>query len=116
LGVNDPLTHQTPADFADSMTKILASLQGRYGAQMADIHVACPTYAKDGRHDGEATYLPVINQLRSDHGLGAAPDFFNYFKANPGAAADEVHPNAIGYRSMAIMWAQALSGQAWGCG
>ena len=116
LGVNDPLTHQAPQDFANSVISILGSLEGRYGAQPGSIHLACPTYAKDSRHDGETTYLPVINQLRADNHLGPAPDFFNFYKARPGDEADEVHPNSAGYRDMAIVWAQALGGQDSACG
>jgi lysophospholipase L1-like esterase len=112
LGVNDPLTRQSPEQFDRSLRSIVNDLASRYGATGPDIHVACPTYAQDSRHDGEAAYLGVINQLRATMGLGTAPDFFGYFKANPAAQADKVHPNAAGYRAMASLWAQALAGQA----
>jgi len=115
LGVNDPLIHASAVDFAANMRAVLQTLSTRYGARNADIHVACPTYAKDRRHDGEATYLPLIDQLRGAAGLGAAPNFFSYFRDNPSAIADEVHPNATGYRDMAALWARALQGQGWSC-
>ena len=115
LGVNDPIIHATSADFEANLKAVLQNLTTRYGAQPAQVHVACPTYAKDYRHDGEATYLPLIDQLRAEDGLGSAPDFFSYFRDNPSAIADEVHPNATGYRDMATLWAQALGGQASRC-
>jgi lysophospholipase L1-like esterase len=115
LGVNDPIIHATAADFDANLRTVIQTLASRYGAEAADIHVACPTYARDYRHDGETTYLPLIDKLRSDAGLGAAPNFFSYFKANPSAIADEVHPNATGYRDMARLWAQALGGGGSAC-
>jgi len=115
LGVNDPLTHQSPDQFDVSLHVIVEDLVQRYGAHNADIHVACPTYSRDARHDGEAGYLPVIDRFRSTASLGAAPNFFAYYRDVPGVLADEVHPNSAGYRDMAVQWAQALAGQARPC-
>ncbi|MFN2463121.1 MAG: SGNH/GDSL hydrolase family protein [Candidatus Dormibacteria bacterium] len=115
LGVNDPLTHQTPDQFDASLHAIVRDLNDRFGARNADIHVACPTYSRDARHDGEATYLPVIDRFRATAGLGAAPNFFAYYHDVPAALSDEVHPNAGGYRDMASMWARALAGQGTNC-
>jgi lysophospholipase L1-like esterase len=115
LGVNDPLTHQTPAQFDSSLHLIVQNLVQRYGATNADIHVACPTYSKDSRHDGETAYLPIIDRYRTGAGLGAAPNFFSYYRDAPGTLADEVHPNEKGYRDMAILWAGALAGHGASC-
>ncbi|MGI8610175.1 MAG: SGNH/GDSL hydrolase family protein [Candidatus Dormibacteria bacterium] len=115
LGVNDPLIHASAADFDANIRAVLQTLSSRYGARNSDIHVACPTYAKDSRHDGEVAYLPIIDKLRADDGLGTAPNFFSFYKANPSALADEVHPNAGGYRDMATLWAQALQGTGSRC-
>jgi len=115
LGVNDPLTHQTPDQFDSSLHLIVQDLVQRYGARNSDIHVACPTYSRDSRHDGETGYLPVIDRYRNDAGLGLAPNFFSYYRDVPGTLADEVHPNATGYRDMAVLWAQALAGQGKSC-
>ena len=115
LGVNDPIIHASAADFDANLRAVLQTLTTRYGARGADIHVACPTYAKDKRHDGEATYLPLIDKLRADAGLGAAPDFFSFYRGKPSDLADEVHPNAGGYRDMASLWARALQGQGASC-
>ena len=115
LGVNDPLTNQSPAQFDVSMHAIVQNLDGLFGAHNNDIHVACPIYAKDARHNGEAQYLPVIEHLRATAGLGAAPNFFTYYQNDSAGVADEVHPNATGYHDMAILWAQALTGQNQPC-
>ena len=109
LGVNDPLIHATADDFNNNLHQVLNNLINRYGARNGDIHVACPIYAKDSRHDGEVTYLHSIDVTRADAGLGAAPNFFTYYRDNPSSIADEVHPNARGYNDMAVMWAQSLA-------
>ncbi|GAC1330460.1 MAG: hypothetical protein NVSMB17_07870 [Candidatus Dormibacteria bacterium] len=115
LGVNDPIIHSSPAAFDANIRAVLQNLSERFGARNADIHVACPTWSMDFRHDGVATYLPLIDRLRVDAGLGAAPDFFAYYRAKPSDLADAVHPNAQGYRDMASLWAQALAGQGSSC-
>ena len=115
LGVNDPLTHQSPGQFDTSLHLIVENLEQRYGAHNPDIHVACPTYSRDSRHDGETAYLPVIDRFRVNAGLGAGPNFFSYYRDTPGTLADEVHPNARGYRDMGVLWAEALSGRGTNC-
>ncbi|HEV1997574.1 MAG TPA: SGNH/GDSL hydrolase family protein [Candidatus Dormibacteraeota bacterium] len=115
LGVNDPIIHASAADFDANMRAVLHNLTSRYGARNEDIHVACPTYARDHRHEAEATYLPLIDKLRAEARLGAAPNFFSYYQGKPADLADEVHPNAGGYRDMAGLWAQALGGQGSAC-
>jgi hypothetical protein len=65
-----------------------------------------------GRHllRYDASYLPGIDQLRNADHLGAAPDFFGYFRAHPEDIADAVHPNLAGYAAMAELWGVALAG------
>jgi lysophospholipase L1-like esterase len=115
LGVNDPLTHQNPDQFDNSLHLIVQNLVQRYGAKNADIHIACPTYSRDSRHDGESGYLPVIDRYRASAALGVAPNFFAYYHDVPSALGDEVHPNEKGYRDMAVLWAQALAGRGASC-
>jgi len=61
-------------------------------------------------------YNVAIDQLVVENGiLVTPPDFYNYFKANPGQLADGIHPNGQGYRSMAgsnpnpLSWSTALT-------
>jgi lysophospholipase L1-like esterase len=50
-------------------------------------------------------YNAAIDELTSEHGLAASPpDFYNHFLNNTSELADDVHPNGIGYGSMAEMW------------
>jgi lysophospholipase L1-like esterase len=115
LGVNDPLVHQTPDDFDTSLHTIIQNLVNRYGAHNPDIHLACPSYSRDSRHETEATYLPLIDRLRGTASLGSAPNFYSYYRDDAAALADEVHPNAAGYKDMAVLWAQALAGSGSPC-
>ncbi|HEY8740142.1 MAG TPA: SGNH/GDSL hydrolase family protein [Candidatus Dormibacteraeota bacterium] len=116
LGVNDPITHRTPEQFDANMHAITSELAGRFGAQPAAIHVACPSWAgQDFRHQAEALYLPVIQRLRATVATGAAPNFYAWYRDTPGNLADEVHPNAAGYRAMASLWGQALGGYNSSC-
>src|SRR5262249_62411749 len=38
------------------------------------------------------------------------PDFYTFFSNNQSQYADLLHPNGVGYQSMANIWAQALTG------
>jgi lysophospholipase L1-like esterase len=116
LGVNDPLTHQSPDQFATNMHTIVAELVSRYGATAGSVHVACPSWAaQDFRNQAETTYMPVIQEIRGTYATGAAPNFFSWYRDTPGDLADAVHPNSNGYRDMAALWAQSLGGKNTGC-
>jgi lysophospholipase L1-like esterase len=116
LGVNDPLTHQSPDQFAASMHTIVAELGSRFAATPRAIHLACPSWAaQDFRHQAEATYMPVISQIRATLATGPAPNFYTWYRDRPADLADAVHPNAAGYRDMAGLWSQALQGTGSAC-
>jgi lysophospholipase L1-like esterase len=116
LGVNDPLLNRSPAEYGDRMQGLVSNLEKLYGAAPADIHVACPIYAtQPARNQAEARYLPVVDHLRAVNHLGAAPNFFAFFRAHPETVADAVHPNFAGYTATAELWDAALAGQGPGC-
>jgi lysophospholipase L1-like esterase len=55
-------------------------------------------------------YNLVIDELFFDNGIMIIPpDFYSYFQSHPGELDDGIHPNGMGYRSMADMWFAALS-------
>jgi len=116
LGANDPLMHRTATEYGDRLQSLVGNLEKLYGAPAESIHIACPSYAAEkARQAAEASYLPGIDQLRSADDLGAAPDFFGYFRAHPEAIADAVHPNFAGYAAMGQLWAAALGGRGQLC-
>jgi lysophospholipase L1-like esterase len=111
LGVNDALVGRPGGELGGMLTSVVWSLETRYGAPASAIHLACPSWAKQvRRHNLEASYLPIINQLRAAAGLGAGPNFFAYYRDHPDSIEDQVHPNGVGYNAMATMWAQAVTG------
>jgi YD repeat-containing protein len=54
-------------------------------------------------------YNAVIDELVSVNGISVTPpDFYTYFKNHQDELADGLHPNGIGYQSMANLWDIAL--------
>ena len=115
LGVNDALVQRPAAEYQARLATLVGILN-RMGARSADIHLACPSYRNDPAHkDLEASYLPVVDGLRSQLGLGAGPDFFAHYRDHASDLADWVHPNAAGYAAMAQLWSDALAGRGSKC-
>jgi len=55
-------------------------------------------------------YNVVIDELVVANNIAVTPpDFFTYFQKHPAELADGLHPNKIGYESMANLWFQALT-------
>jgi lysophospholipase L1-like esterase len=55
-------------------------------------------------------YNVVIDELIFDNGIMVIPpDFYAHFDANRGELADGIHPNGVGYQSMADMWFTELT-------
>ena len=57
-------------------------------------------------------YNQVVDELVSENSIGVIPpDFYSFFSNNPGQiSSDGLHPNGIGYQSMAQLWSDALLG------
>ena len=54
-------------------------------------------------------YNQVIDELVAANGITVTPpDFYSWFQARPEQLADLLHPNGIGYQSMANLWRNAL--------
>jgi len=86
-----------------------------------------PPYLADGNRNATvAQYNLVIDELVTN-GLKVdypssyvgyiPPDFHSYFTANPAEmSSDGIHPDGVGYQSMARLWCEALNGQqGWRC-
>jgi lysophospholipase L1-like esterase len=55
-------------------------------------------------------YNTVIDALVAANAIGFnPPDFYNYFRTNHDQFSDNLHPDGIGYQSMAILWFNVLS-------
>ncbi|MGH8503550.1 MAG: SGNH/GDSL hydrolase family protein, partial [Gammaproteobacteria bacterium] len=56
-------------------------------------------------------YNIVIDELVAANAISVTPpDFYTYFKQNPGQLPDNIHPNGAGYQAMAELWFNALAG------
>ena len=54
-------------------------------------------------------YNQVIDQLVLDNSIPVTPpDMYSHFESNQNEFADDVHPNGVGYQSMATLWANEL--------
>jgi len=54
-------------------------------------------------------YNLVIHQLRTENSISVVPPpFYCFFESNPDQIADGLHPNGVGYQSMAILWRDSL--------
>jgi lysophospholipase L1-like esterase len=50
-------------------------------------------------------YNAAIDELRSSNGISVvAPDFYAWFQSHTSQLADGIHPNGVGYQSMANLW------------
>jgi lysophospholipase L1-like esterase len=54
-------------------------------------------------------YNEVVDELCFENSIGVmAPDFYALFQANPDQMYDDLHPNGIGYQSIAQYWRDAI--------
>ena len=55
-------------------------------------------------------YNLVIEELVAFNNIPVnPPDFYSYFMTHQGEFSDSLHPNGVGYQSMASLWFNALS-------
>jgi lysophospholipase L1-like esterase len=47
--------------------------------------------------------LVILNNI-----LVTPPDFYNYFRTHQNEFSDNLHPNGVGYQSMAELWFSVL--------
>ncbi len=103
--------------FKDNMQQIISAIvaSGRE-AVVARINIALgdsdtgPQYIDppNGARSLEIQeYNQVIVSELTNRTLG--PDFFDFYRFNPGQYSDNIHPNATGYQSMADLWRQVLA-------
>jgi lysophospholipase L1-like esterase len=61
-------------------------------------------------------YNLVVDELVSENKIGVIPpDFYCFFENHPEQMDDDIHPNGLGYDSMANIWRDVLTDQYGGC-
>jgi len=101
-----------PGSFKDNMQQIIDAINGAGKiANLAKIPVTLPLGGPQDTIIQE--YNLVIDELIADPAnniFTAAPDFYTYFQTNaPVEYIDTIHPNGIGYQSMANLWIGVLA-------
>jgi lysophospholipase L1-like esterase len=95
--------------FKDNMQQIITMITNA-GKQA---YLAKAPFANGGfsvRNSLIQEYNMVIDELIFENSIGVtAPDFYSFFEVNLDQYADELHPNGIGYQSMANLWYYVLS-------
>lgn len=108
-----------PGSFKDTMQQIITAIieAGKipYLAKVPITFGSCSSCQPFSNPDTASRniliqeYNKVIGELRFANGIRVvAADFYNYFRKHPEEFADNLHPNGLGYRSMARMWRNAL--------
>lgn len=117
-----------PGSFKDNLQRMVAAVKGAGKAPaLARINIAlgdcndgpqsCPPYPSPdtgARNLWIQEYNLVIDELVADPANGIAvspPDLYGYFRLHyPTEYFDNFHPNGMGYRSVAQLWCQMLTG------
>ena len=111
LGVNDERAQKAPAEVAANLHAIVDLLISDHSAEPSRIFLATPSY--DYAPDAEsylAAYREEIIRIIDTRGLRRGPDFFSAYSKDKELhyGEDPVHPNEVGMKLMADLWAEAL--------
>jgi lysophospholipase L1-like esterase len=109
LGLN-PGDDGYDGSYKDNMQKIISAIKAAeklpYLAKVLYIPFIPPDTSRDTTIQ---EYNAVIDDLVVANGISVTPpDFYTYFKNHQGEFADGLHPNGVGYQSMANLWDIAL--------
>jgi lysophospholipase L1-like esterase len=117
-----------PGSFKDNVQRMVSAVKGvgkaptlaRINIALGDCNdspVSCPTYPDldtGARNVWIQEYNRVIDELAADPANSitvSPPDLYGYFRQNYAKEYfDNFHPNGDGYRSVARLWCQALTG------
>ncbi len=103
------------AGYAGSLKDNLQRIIDIVRSAGAQAYLAKLPYAiGDAQYDARLqSYNAVVDELVLSNGITVTPpDFYNHFKTNQNQlTADNLHPNGAGYKAMAALWLNALSGQ-----
>jgi lysophospholipase L1-like esterase len=97
-----------PGTFKDNMQRIITAVKNAGKLP----YLGKVPYTKGqfiARNSLYQTYNQVIDQLVAENNITVIPpDFFTWFQNHQDQFSDDIHPNGIGYQSMANLWRNAL--------
>ena len=94
--------------YKSNMQTIISAIKGAGKTP----YLAKVPYTSNPRYDLPSIqeYNVVIDELVAANGISITPpDFYGYFFGHPEELFDGLHPNGVGYQSMANLWATALA-------
>jgi lysophospholipase L1-like esterase len=106
LGLN-PGNPGYDGSYKDNMQKIISAIKasGKLPYLAKVLFIPSPA----SRDTTIQEYNAVIEELVVANGISVTPpDFYTYFKDHQGELADGLHPDGVGYQSMANLWDIAL--------
>lgn len=105
LGGNDFLQHLPEAETMHNLRAILAQAKAN-GIQT--VLLAIPKFNPIGAAVGSLSDHPLYERLAEDTGTPLIGDVFSYVLEKKGLKADQIHPNAEGYRIVEVHLRNAL--------
>lgn len=98
IGGNDLLRRQTPKNVKEDIRQIIKTVR-LAGAQVALVSV--PELSVMGIVAGRPSDSPIYSELADEEKAPLVPNVFSEVLARPELCADRIHPNALGYQTMA---------------
>ncbi|MGZ8983827.1 MAG: arylesterase [Methylotenera sp.] len=95
LGGNDFLKHLPEAETANNLKAILAQAKAK---SIQTVLLAIPEFSPLGAAIGSLSDHPLYEKLAEDTGTPLIEDVFSDVLEKNGLKADQIHPNAEGYR------------------
>lgn len=105
LGGNDFIHRRAQKKVKEDLRQILSSIRAS-GARA--VLVAVPELSLLGAVTRRPDDAPIYAELAKEEKLPLIPDVFTDILARPELCADQIHPNAQGYRQMAAGFSAAL--------
>jgi acyl-CoA hydrolase len=105
LGGNDFLRRRPEKQIKEDLRQILAQVQA---AKVPVVLVAVPRFSLLGAAVGALPDAELYEQLAEEEKVPLVPKVFARILSDPGLKADQIHPNAEGYRQLAEGIAESL--------
>ncbi|MGW8227266.1 MAG: discoidin domain-containing protein, partial [Gammaproteobacteria bacterium] len=98
-----------PGTLKDNFQQMIDMI-GSYGSGGRMTYLAKIPFTLDAtRNTVIQNYNIAIDELVTDNLISVTPpDLYSFFEANQGQLGDTLHPNGVGYQSMAMEWFNAL--------